>query len=250
MTIEELNIVVEANVEKAIKEFERLLPTIKKQLLSIQKEFKKVNIKDITANINMTKINKEVKQAKNKIKEVFDPNDISGMTINGKLFEIENIKGYSKEVQKLKGQMGTLDRFKIPNVDSRENTSKNFTTNVDKKSNVKPKNNMENNIKDNQNVEIKPTNESINIWEILKQKIQQIKPFIEQFKQSLNNGNSSKGMELIKYKISEVEEKLEKAKNGEIHLNTKEIIKTEAQLEKLNQEKGELEKNRKKWKFF
>ena len=165
MTAEEIDIIVEANVEKALKEFQKLLPAIKKQLSGIQKEFEKVNIKDITANIDMSQVTKKVKQAKKQIKEAFnpedinskdmkkeinsildevsafkekqdiskilggipvkkiqqakkqikeafDPNDISGMTIDGKAFNIKNITGYSKEVQKLKGQMGTLNKFK------------------------------------------------------------------------------------------------------------------------------------------
>ena len=45
MTAEEIDIIVEANVEKALKEFQKLLPSIKKQLSGIQKEFEKVNIR-------------------------------------------------------------------------------------------------------------------------------------------------------------------------------------------------------------
>lgn len=112
MTAEEIDIIVEANVEKALKEFQKLLPSIKKQLSGIQKEFEKVNIKDIKASIDTSQVVKKVQQAKKQIKEAFDPNDISGMTIDGKAFNIKSIKGYSKEVQKLKGQMGTLNKFK------------------------------------------------------------------------------------------------------------------------------------------
>lgn len=112
MTAEEIDIIVEANVEKALKEFQKLLPSIKKQLSGIQKEFEKVNIKDIKASIDTSQVVKKVQQAKKQIKEAFDPNDISGMTIDGKAFDIKSIKGYSKEVQKLKGQMGTLNKFK------------------------------------------------------------------------------------------------------------------------------------------
>lgn len=115
MTAEEIDIIVEASVEQAVKEFKKLLPAIKKQLSGIQKEFDKVNIKEITANIDMSQVTKKIKQAKKQIKDTFNPNDISGMTIDGKAFKIENIKGYSKEVQKLKGQIGTLSRFKTDN---------------------------------------------------------------------------------------------------------------------------------------
>ena len=114
MTQEQVNIIVEANVEKALKEIQKLLPTIKKQLSEIHKEFEKIKLNmNVAVNINMSQVTKQIKQVKKQIQQVFDPNDITGMTINGKAFEIKNIKGYLKEAQSLKGQMGTLNRFKI-----------------------------------------------------------------------------------------------------------------------------------------
>lgn len=84
MASEEIEIIVEANVEKAIKEFEKLLPAIKKQVEGMQKEFNKIHIKEIIPNINITPVTKKIKQVKKQIKEAFDLNDISGMTINEK----------------------------------------------------------------------------------------------------------------------------------------------------------------------
>ncbi len=78
------------------------------------------------------------------------------------------------------------------------------------------------------------------IWENIKNKITTIIPAIRQFQQSLK-GVDSKELELVKYRISEIEEKLEKAQNGEIHLNSKELLETEAQLERLNIKKNKLE---------
>ena len=78
------------------------------------------------------------------------------------------------------------------------------------------------------------------IWENIKNKITLIIPAIRQFQQSLK-GMDSKELELVKYRISEIEEKLEKAQNGEIHLNSKELLETEAQLERLNIKKNKLE---------
>ena len=106
------------------------------------------------------------------------------------------------------------------------------------------------NINNNKNIDVKPTNESLSIWDLLKQKILQIKPVIEQYKQSLNDKNSSKELELLKYNINEIEEKLEKAKNGEIHLKVKEGLKFEAELERLNKKKEKLEQQRKRKCFF
>ena len=58
---------------------------------------------------------------------------------------------------------------------------------------------------------------------------------------ALSSLTSNKELELIKYKISEVEEKLQNAKEGKIHLSTKEIIETEAELTRLNNKKKEFE---------
>lgn len=108
MTAEEIDIVVNASVEKAVKEFEKLLPSIRKQLAGIKKEFDNANIKDIVAKIDVKTIKEQTKQVKKMIKEAFNPNDTSGMTINGKTFEIKNISGYSKEIVKLRGNIRQL----------------------------------------------------------------------------------------------------------------------------------------------
>ena len=105
MTAEEIDIVVNASVEKAVKEFQKLLPSIKKQLSGIKKEFNNTKLKEITAKVNVGQIKEQMKKAKKEIKDAFDPNDISGMTIDGKAFKIKNISGYSKEIQKLKGKI-------------------------------------------------------------------------------------------------------------------------------------------------
>lgn len=177
-------------------------------------------------------INIKSENIKNKInKGEFDPNDTSGMTINGKTFEIKNIKGYSKEVIKLTGHLKQLEQeaesiempeLKQPNIEQPKLKITGFRGNISEN--------------------VNPNVNSFNLWETLKTKIEQIKPAIQQFIQSLRGvGTNSKELELVKYKISEIEEKLEKAKNGEIHFNTKQIIEAEAQLERLNNKKQKLE---------
>lgn len=163
------------------------------------------------------------------------------MTINGKEFEIPKIKGYSKEVVKLTGHLRELEHetesIKMPNL---------------KQQNIEePKRKITGytgNVKELEN--ISPNTSSVGLWDVLRTKILQIKPAIQQFKQSFSGvGNNTKELELVKYKISEVEEKLEKAKNGEIHLNTKQVIETEAELERLNNKKNKFE-NGGKGNFF
>lgn len=113
MTAEEIDIVVNASVEKAVKEFQKLLPSIKKQLSGIKKEFDNTKLKEITAKVNVGQIKEQMKKAKKEIKDAFDPNDISGMTIDGKAFKIKNISGYSKEIQKLKGKILSTSKANV-----------------------------------------------------------------------------------------------------------------------------------------
>lgn len=113
MTAEEIDIVVNASVEKAVKEVQKLLPSIKKQLSGIKKEFDNTKLKEITAKVNVGQIKEQMKKAKKEIKDAFDPNDISGMTIDGKAFKIKNISGYSKEIQKLKGKILSTSKANV-----------------------------------------------------------------------------------------------------------------------------------------
>ncbi len=175
-----------------------------------------------------------IKGSKENTNNDFDPNDISGMTINGQTFNIKNITGYSKEIMKLTGHLKTLKstskEIKIPEIKAPEiKTPETQITGYRGSIN----NNTEN---------IKPNTNSINLWDMIKSKIQQVIPFVRQFKQQIQQVGGSKELELVKYKISEVEEKLENAKEGKIHLNTKEIIEAEAELERLNNKKDKLEK--------
>lgn len=175
-----------------------------------------------------------IKGSKENTNGNFDPNDISGMTINGQTFNIKNITGYSKEIMKLTGHLKTLKsasedvkipEIKAPEIKIPETKITGYRGSIN--------NNTEN---------IKPNTNSINLWDMIKSKIQQVIPFVRQFKQQIQQVGGSKELELVKYKISEVEEKLENAKEGKIHLNTKEIIEVEAELERLNNKKDKLEK--------
>ena len=175
-----------------------------------------------------------IKGSKENTNGNFDPNDISGMTINGQTFNIKNITGYSKEIMKLTGHLkilkSTSEDVKIPEIKAPEiKTPETKITGYRGSIN----NNTEN---------IKPDTNSINLWDMIRSKIQQVIPFVRQFKDQMQQVGGSKELELVKYKISEVEEKLENAKEGKIHLNTKEIIEAEAELERLNNKKDKLEK--------
>ena len=115
MTVEEIEIIVTAKVEEALREFKKISPKIKKELSTIQAETEKVNFNGLAKKVKASGIDKELNKVKNKIKKTFDPNDVSGIKMQGIKQEIA---GVSKETQKLKGsakQLGNaydLQRYK------------------------------------------------------------------------------------------------------------------------------------------
>lgn len=282
---------MQANIQGALKEFKKLLPAIKQQISGIQKEFDKSNIKDITANVDLKPVQKQLKETKKQIKEAFDPNDISGLKIHFQNVEEETKKAksyleeYHKEMSKTKTNFqsydtGSLQKYINDYAEETQNAIKQFKEAFDpndisglkihfhdaaeetkkagsaleeyhRKMEKTPNSfktyefhgsNAKNNSPPNtQTSDIQPRQSSLLLWDTLKAKIQQIKPAIQQFKQSLSSTGNSKELELLKYKISEVEEKLEQCKKGEIKLSYKEILQVEAELEKLNTKKAKLE---------
>ncbi len=227
MTVEEIDIIVNASVEKAVKEFEKLVPAIKKQLSAIKKEFNNMKIKEITAKVNTGQLKEQIKKAKKDIQDAFDPNDISEMKINGKSFKISNISGYSKEVLSLKGHLEEVKKTEneIGNIRS-PNASKDVT----EKRTITGARTM--------NLE----NPNVNIWSILKEKISSIKPTIQAvqsiFKNTFNSKKPSAELELLNIKIAEIKSKLHNAK---INLDYKSVVEAEVELNKLNLKKQKLE---------
>jgi hypothetical protein len=187
--------------------------------------------------VDIEQIKKEIKKANKAVKDAFNPNDITGIKINGIEVVIKDIKGYSKEIEKLVAKKEQLNKFKNNDLENQISLPKiNSARKVEENNeNASLPNDIDN------NVQIEPKEKSLNLWDVLKQKIQAVKPCIETFRASLFSLGSNKELELIKYKISEIEEKLQNAKEGKIHLSTKEVIETEAELEKLNSKKRETE---------
>ena len=67
---EEIEIIVTARVEEALREFKKMLPEIKKQMGQIQSEVNKVDFKDIAKNVNFSKVTKQVKEANKEVQKV------------------------------------------------------------------------------------------------------------------------------------------------------------------------------------
>lgn len=297
MTVEEIEIIVTAKVEEALREFKKISPKIKKELSTIQAETEKVKFNGLAKKVKASGIDKELSKVKQKIKETFNPADVSGL----KMPTIKKeISGVSKEIQKLKGSIDQLNyaydlhrkmkgiktetqydansiarklelqkKMKIlteelwntPKREQREQYDsilrKMIALNKELQG-VPPKVEKVNqhlntdistpqiSTQPDMQTDVKPNQQGLGLWDTLKAKIQQIKPRVQQIQSMFHNMSinpNTKQLDLLKYKISEIEEKLQNAKEGKIHLNRKDIVKAEAELERLNNQKQKLEGN-------
>lgn len=153
-----------------------------------------------------------VKKTAKSIQQAFNPNDISGLKINNKPFEdyILKIKGAKTELSKF----SKIKNAKTPqiNTENLENATQKIKESTEK---IEPASNRFNKV-------------------------------IDKIKNGFNSINSKKieidvedaEVDLLKYKISELEEKLQNA--GKLHLSTKEIVETRAKLAMLNSEYDKL----------
>lgn len=153
------------------------------------------------------KIN-QIKKEANSIKETFDPNDISGIKINNKPLEdyIIKIKGARTEL----GRFSKIKNIQTPKIDASnvENATKTLEESITK---------------------IEPIQNSFN------KQIDKIKQGFSSIKSKpIEIDVEDAELDLLEYKISELEEKLQNA--GKLHLSTKEIVETRAKLAKLNSE--------------
>lgn len=111
MTVQEVDIIVEVNVKKALKEIEKILPAVKRQISGIQEEINKINVKDIAADIDMSKVNKKLEQTKQKIKETFEASNISKLNLDSNTIETTKLSKANNLVQSIKNGFS-----KIPNI--------------------------------------------------------------------------------------------------------------------------------------
>lgn len=95
MTVEELEIIVSAKIEQVKPQIQKVVQEIKNAV----KDTDGLG-SELLGKFDAAKFTKEVSQAKKKVKEIFDPNDTSGMKINGQNI----IKGVNQSLMSLKGQ--------------------------------------------------------------------------------------------------------------------------------------------------
>lgn len=109
MTVEELDIIVSASIQPALEEFRKLLPAIRKRVQEISNQFNNIDLNGITANIDTKLIENKAKEAKKKIKDIFNSDDTS-MKINGEDIKKE-INGISNSFSKLTGKKDDLSNI-------------------------------------------------------------------------------------------------------------------------------------------
>lgn len=100
MTVEEIEIIVTAKVEEALKEFEKMLPAIKKAMKEAQEAFSKVDMKKFQKTINQSLL--LVKKQLQNLKKSSENNEIKIKVTNADA--IKQIRQVKKELDALHKQ--------------------------------------------------------------------------------------------------------------------------------------------------
>ena len=97
MTVEEIEIVVTAKVEEALKEFEKILPAIKEKMKQVQEAFSKVDTKSMTSKLH---------QAVNFMKKKMQ--DLKKSSENNEIAIKVNNKDAQKQISQIQKQIDSL----------------------------------------------------------------------------------------------------------------------------------------------
>lgn len=97
MTVEEIEIVVTAKVEEALKEFEKMLPAIKEKMKQVQEAFSKVDTKTMTSKLH---------QAVNFMKKKMQ--DLKKSSENNEIAIKVNNKDAQKQISQVQKQIDSL----------------------------------------------------------------------------------------------------------------------------------------------
>ena len=97
MTVEEIEIVVTAKVEEALKEFEKMLPAIKEKMKQVQEAFSKIDTKEMQ---------NKVQQATNYVKKRVQ--DIKQSSKNNEISIKVNNKDAQKQISQIQKQIDSL----------------------------------------------------------------------------------------------------------------------------------------------
>ncbi|MBR1653500.1 MAG: hypothetical protein IJ690_00885, partial [Clostridia bacterium] len=127
MTVEELEIIVSAKIEQVKPQIQKVVQEIKNAV----KETDGIG-GQLLGKVNTSQITNDIQKVKKQVKEMFDPNDVSGMKINGKNI----IQGFSSAYGTLKGSTNNLNnvlesyRNKLKEVEKTAETTKQKVSSV------------------------------------------------------------------------------------------------------------------------
>ena len=273
MTVEEIEIIVTAKVEEALKEFQKILPEMTKIIKQAQEEL---------ANIDMSKLQKAVKQQMplfkkqiQNLKKSIENDDIS-IKINNKDAK-EQITQTQKQIDSLQEKINArklkldfvkqnLDKMYLDNKNTDGSVKENLGGNTEyiKLSEQEKELNKEIQtynklLEDAKNgmtelKEVSSSSESQGPWDSLKDKIASIKPVMATIKEGFKNlftgnwydtdpfdmGESENQIRLIDLKIDKIENKIRDFQSGKITLSDEDIAKAEVELDALYQKKEKI----------
>lgn len=203
MTVEEIEIIVTARVTEVLKEFMKILPAIKQTIKQVQDAFDTIDTTEIEKNMKkiissysktMKKISKENKiklevtnnDANKAIKETEkkldslkkkttssegwkgfnsseEAGDISGIKINGL-----DSSEYIKEISKIKESIQEINRMEI-----KPKIQQNISGNIKNENTIN---------QESPKIDVKPPQDNISMWDVLRAKIEQLKPTLAQIR--------------------------------------------------------------------
>ena len=99
MTVEEIEIIVTAKVEEALKEFEKMLPAIKEKMKQVQEAFSKVDTKTMTSKLH---------QAVNFMKKKMQ--DLKKSSENNEISIKVNNKDAQKQISQIEKEIDSLQK--------------------------------------------------------------------------------------------------------------------------------------------
>lgn len=108
MVAEEIEIIVTAKIEEALKEFEKMLPAIKKAMKEVQESFSKVDIKEF---------NNKIKQSAVQAKKQID--NIKKSTKNNEIAIKVSNKEAKKAISQTKKSLDSLKKHTTSRLESK-----------------------------------------------------------------------------------------------------------------------------------
>lgn len=282
LTLEELDIIVDVSIEKALNEFDKLVPSIQKAGRQVREEINRIN-----ANGMVEQVKNAVKNAKKSLQSVKKENVKNDIQVNVNAEKTQKqITQLEKEIDSLQKKIsasqmkldinsGALDKIlsstaesiqaKNPGLSGNKlndrvdyELSKNDTHNTLSLQNMKldagiEKMKMQLESAKQQLEQLlteegqEPTSGQLNFWESVKLKITEIKQQIKDahWEDPFDEGEVQNKINLVDIQIKTLEDRIKQFDNGKIELNDEELYKIETKLDQLYAKKEKLENSNK-----